>query len=371
VPTLRSRVVDAMGRADDLRLWRAPGRVNLIGDHTDYQEGLCLPIAIDREVVVAYGPRADGRVIVRSLDLGGTVDIDAAGGDDPGTVAPAWGRAVAGVVRVLGAAGRAPVGLDAAVASTVPIGSGLSSSAAFAVALAGALAEVAGRPRTGRELALAAQEAEHLGTGMPCGIMDQLASVAGRAGHALLIDCRSLEVEAIAIPEPLGVVVVHSGLGRALESSAYAERRAACERAAANLGLATLRDATPAQVAEDPIARHVVSENERVTQFVAALRQGELATLGSLASESHRSLAVDFRVSTPELDRLVALAVEHGAYGARLTGAGFGGCIVALVPAAESARIVAAVVDRYRAETGLEAVGFAVHAVDGAGAFTP
>ena len=349
------------------RVWRAPGRVNLIGDHTDYQDGLCLPIAIDREVDVAYQPRVDGRVIVRSLDLGGAVEVDAGGADDPGTVTPPWGRTVAGVVRVLASRGRGPVGIDAAVASSIPIGSGLSSSAAFEVALAGALADAAEWPLSGVELASAAQEAEHIGTGMPCGIMDQLASVAGRADHALLIDCRSLEVEAIALPDSLGIIVVHSGLPRALETSEYAQRRAACEGAAARLGLDSLRDATAAQVADDPRARHVVSENQRVVDFVRNVRAGDFAALGRIALASHRSLADDFAVSTPELDLLVSLAVDCGAYGARLTGAGFGGCIVALVPAAGSEQMVASVVDRYRADTGLEAVSFAVHAVAGAG----
>jgi galactokinase len=358
-------VIDTIG--EEARLWCAPGRVNLIGDHTDYQGGLCLPIAIDREVDVAYRPRDDARVIVRSLDFEGTVEVDAGGGRDPGTVEPRWGRLVAGVVRVLAARGRTAVGIDAAVASTVPIGSGLSSSAAFEVALAGALADAARWPLAGLPLALAAQDAEHVGTGMPCGIMDQLASVAGRADHALLIDCRSLEVEEVALPESLGLVVVHSGLPRSLESSAYAQRRVACEAAAARLHLATLRDATPARVADDPIARHVVSENERVAQAVGALRRNDLDALGHLALESHRSLAEDFEVSTPELDMLVTLAVECGAYGARLTGAGFGGCVVAFVPVAESPRIVRSVVDRYRAQTGLEALAFPVRAVDGAG----
>ena len=373
MPAHRNRfqpLLDTIGA--DARLWRAPGRVNLIGDHTDYQEGLCLPIAIDREVAVAYRPRDDGRVIVRSLDLDGTVEIEAGGSDelgrvDPRRVSPHWGRTVAGVVRVLAMLGRPSIGIDAAVASTVPIGSGLSSSAAFEVALAGALADVAEWPLAGLDLARAAQEAEHVGSGMPCGIMDQLASVAGRAGHALLLDCRSLSVDAVPLPSGLGIAVVHSGLPRSLEQSAYAQRRAACEASAARLGLPTLRDATPALVADDPIARHVVSENDRVAQFAIAMRHGELDELGRLALESHRSLAVDFLVSTPELDRLVALAIEHGAFGARLTGAGFGGCVVALVPREESPRIVGAVVDRYRADTGLDAVGFAVRAVDGAG----
>ncbi len=367
-PSRFQTLVDALG--PDARFWRAPGRVNLVGDHTDYQKGFCLPVAIDREVVVAYRPRDDGRITVRSVDFDGTAELDAGGHDDPADIEPRWGRVVAGVVRVLAARGRPAVGIDAAVASTVPIGSGLSSSAACEVALAAALADAADWPLAGLPLALAAQEAEHIGTGMPCGIMDQLASVAGRADHALLLDCRSFAVEAVPLPTALGIVVVHSGLPRALESSAYAQRRAACEAAAARLGVPALRDATATQVADDPFARHVVSENARVIELVAALRGGDLERAGQIAVESHRSLADDFEVSTPELDLLVALAVEHGAYGARLTGAGFGGCIVALVPAEESARIVEAVVDHYRARTGLDAPGFPVRAVDGAGPVT-
>jgi galactokinase len=238
VAALRGRfqtLIDTVGA--QARLWHAPGRVNLIGDHTDYQEGLCLPLAIDREVAVGYRTRDDTRVIVRSLDLDGTVEVDAAGKDDPAGVEPPWGRLVAGVVRVLAARGRPAVGIEAAVASTVPFGSGLSSSAAFEVAMAGALAEVADWPLTGLSLALAAQEAEHVGTGMPCGVMDQLASVSGRAGHALLLDCRSLEVEAIALPDALTVVVVHSGLPRSLESSADAQRRPPGEKTATRLGV--------------------------------------------------------------------------------------------------------------------------------------
>jgi galactokinase len=341
--------------------------VNLIGDHTDYQEGLCLPIAIDRAVDVAYRTRTDRRVSVRSLDLGGTVELDAGGADDPAAITPSWGRTAAGVVRALATRGRPPVGIDAAVASRIPIGSGLSSSAAFEVALAGALATAADWPLAGLPLALAAQEAEHIGTGTPCGIMDQLASVAGRADHALLLDCRVLSVEPVALPKGLGLAVVHSGLPRTLESSAYAQRRAACEAAAARLGLRSLRDATAAQVADDPIARHVVGENERVAKFVAAMRAGDLDELGRIAIESHRSLADDFAVSTRELDLLVSFAVESGAYGARLTGAGFGGCIVALGPSTELEAMVAAVVARYRAATGLEPLAFRVAAVDGAG----
>jgi galactokinase len=343
--------------------WRAPGRVNLIGDHTDYQDGLCLPVAIDREVRVEFSVRTDGRVRLRSLDFGETAEVS--GASDP--TAPSWARFAAAVVQVLAARGRPPVGIDAEIASTVPVGSGLSSSAAFAVALSGALAAAAEWPLAGTALALAAQEAEHIGTGTPCGVMDQMAAVHGRAGHAVLVDCRSLETEPVPLPDPLAIVVVHSGLPRALADSEYAARRAACERAAARLGVASLRDARVGAVADDPIARHVVTENARVLSFVDALRAGDLDALGAIARESHQSLATDFAVSTPELDLLVDLAVAQGAVGARLTGAGFGGCVVAFVETTAADAMADTIVGRYRAQTGRDATAFRVRAVDGAG----
>jgi galactokinase len=340
----------------------APGRVNLVGDHTDYQGGLCLPMAIDRCVRVQFEARSNGRVVVTSEGIDGTVDVPADGSADPGAVQPVWGRTVAAVLQVLAARGRSPVGFDAHVTSSVPVGSGLSSSAAFEVAFALACAHVSGFELGGRELALAAQEAEHVASGVPCGVMDQMTSVFGEAGHALLLDCRSLDTEPIPIPSDAVVTVVHSGLSRRLEMSAYAHRRAAAEASAARLALDTLRDATPAQVAGDPIARHVVSENARVVAFVDALRTHDLRAAGQHMLASHASLRGDFQVSTPELDLLVELAMEHGAYGARLTGAGFGGCIVAL----GSEPLPAEVVGRYRSVTGLTAEQFPVHACSGA-----
>jgi galactokinase len=348
-------------------LVRAPGRVNLIGDHTDYQDGWCLPIAIDREVRLAASARADGAVTVTTDELDGTVVVPAHGGDDPRRVEPAWGRTVAAVLARLAARHRAPVGFDATVTSTVPLGAGLSSSAAFEVAVALAAGAVADDVLPGDELARAAQEAEHLASGVPCGPMDQLASVYGRQGHALLIDCRSRAVEPVPLPAAVEVVVVHSGLPRRLESSAYARRRAACERAAARLGVPSLRDAHPRDVADDPIARHVVSENARVLACADALRGGDVEQVGRLMVESHASLCDDYEVSTPELDRLVELALAEGALGARLTGAGFGGCIVALVASSDDADALGtAVASRYGAVTGLTASAFTVHAADGA-----
>jgi galactokinase len=358
---------DALG-GREIRFVRAPGRVNLIGDHTDYQGGLCLPIAIDRDVVIGFRPRADGRIRVRSLDLDAEIELPPIAADaDLAGIEP-WARSVGATVASLVTLARIPFpGFDAAITSSIPIGAGLSSSAAFEVALAIVSAALAGVTLAPLELARLAQAVELRASGVPCGIMDQLASVAGRPGHALLIDCRTFEIAPVPIPDRFGVLVIHSGLERRLADSAYAQRRAACEAAAARLGLATLRDATPEQVADDPIARHVVSENARVETFADALRIGDARTAGALMLESHRSLRDDFEVSTPELDLLVGLGVDAGAFGARLTGAGFGGCVVALVARADWEAVAAEITGRYRAETGLEPTAFAVSAVEGAG----
>ncbi|MCU1428963.1 MAG: galactokinase, partial [Actinomycetia bacterium] len=238
---------------------RAPGRVNLIGDHTDYQDGFCLPAAIDREVRIGFRRRDDAEVRVASpaTDAGFEAIVDTA-------------------TLVLAERGRPSVGLDGALASTVPIGAGLSSSAAVEVAVCLALAEVAEWPLAGRDLALAAQEIEHRATGMPCGVLDQMASVFGVADHAMLLDCRALTVESLPISNDVALLVVNSGVERRLTTSAYADRRAACEAAAAKLGVEALRDATANQVANDPIARHVVSENTRTLDFAEALRRNDL-----------------------------------------------------------------------------------------------
>jgi galactokinase len=362
-------ITELLGGDTDLHWFRAPGRVNLIGDHTDYHEGFVLPLAVDRDCVVAARRRDDGRVTVRSAELraDGSVDVAGDGSDAPGRVEPGWGRYVGGVVRALADAGRQPVGLDGALSSTVPVGSGLSSSAALEVAVALALADAGGLMLPTNELARACQRAEHLATGVPSGVMDQLAALLGRAGHALLIDCRTLAAEPIALPDALAVLVVHSGLPRTLAGSAYAERRAAGERVATRLGVATLREATLDDVRNEPRARHVVSENQRVLEFADALRAGDTTALGSLLLASHASLRDDYDVSTPELDLVVELLVEHGALGARLTGAGFGGCVVALVARDHVGDVARTTVARYRAETGLDADAFEVRAVDGAG----
>jgi galactokinase len=336
------------------RTFRAPGRVNLIGGQIDYHEGWVVSLAIDRDVVVRATARDDGRVVARSSDFDGEVDIAAAGHDDPPATRPAWGRAVAGVVRVLADLGRAPAGADLTISSTVPIGAGLSSSAAFEVACALALSDAAGNPLAGAELAFAAQRAEQAAAGVPCGIQDPMTSVLGRAGHALYLDCRTLDVEHLPMPPELSVLVVHSGVARTLEGSPYAQRRAESEAAAAQLGLRVLRDATLEQVRDIPRGRHAVTEMQRVRDFARALRAHDLDALGPLMLASHASSRDDMQVSIPELDLLVECLVEAGASGARLTGAGFGGCVVAIGPVASAATILERATARYRADTGLE-----------------
>ena len=366
-----ARIAAVLDDPVSARWFRAPGRVNLMGDHTDYNEGFVLPIAIDLDCAIAVTAAGGERVRVHSLDEGATVDVAADGGDEPGVTDPPWGRYVAGVVRALGERGRAPAGLDGVLASSVPEGSGLSSSAALEVACALALADAAGFRLAQNELALACQSAEHMATGVPSGIMDQLASAAGRDGHALLIDCRTLAVTYAPMPPEFGIVVVNSGVPRTLERTAYSERRAATERIAASLGLRALRDATLEQVADEPLARHVVSENARVHETADALSVGNLAALGTLFAQSHASLRDDYRVSIRELDALVDALVDAGARGARLTGAGFGGCVVAVCEAGAAAAIAESGAETYRAATGREPTAYVVRAESGAGPFTP
>jgi galactokinase len=359
-------VRDALG-APPAGYVRAPGRVNLLGGHVDYHEGLVVGMAIDLDVVVGMRPRADGRVIVRSLDLAGTVDIAADGSTESNTVEPAWGRTVAGVVATLARAGRPAVGLDAAVTTNLPIGAGLSSSAAFEVAMALSLASAAGWTTDVRSLALACQQAEHDATGVPCGIQDQLVALAGVSDHALVIDCRDLAIEALPLPEGVVVLVVHSGVPRTLAGSQWAERRASTEAEAVRLGLRVLRDAEPDAVADHPRARHVVAEIARVQEFADALRDGEVDALGRLMLAGHASLRDDMEVSTPELDTLVECLVDAGAFGARLTGGGFGGCAVALVHSDRAHSIAEHASAAYRARTHREPRPFVVRAAAGAG----
>ena len=349
-----------------MALYRAPGRVNLIGGQVDYHEGWVVSMAIDHDVTVRASARADGRVHAESRELEGVVEIAADGSDEPASVQPAWGRTVAGVARVLAARGRRGAGATLEISSDVPIGAGLSSSAAFEVACALALTDLAGGAIEPRDLAFAAQESEHVATGVPCGIQDQMASVYGCAGHALFLDCRTLEIEQLPLPASLAVIVVHSGVPRVLEATPYAERRAESLEIARELGLRVLRDATLDQVRELPRGRHAVTEMLRVQQFAAALRAGDVGALGPLMLASHASSRDDMGVSIAELDILVDCLVDAGALGARLTGAGFGGCVVALADASRAEEIADAASRGYAARTERAPTAWVMHAADGA-----
>ncbi len=353
------------------RRFRAPGRVNLIGGQVDYHEGWVVSMAIDQHVEVQASTRTDGRVVAHSHQpayaLDGPVDIAADGSDEPRAIRPTWGRGVGGVVRVLADLGRPAVGADLEIDSTLPIGAGLSSSAAFAVAVALALNAAAGFELSPLELALAAQRSEHAASGVPCGTQDPLASVFGRAGNALLIDCRSLEIEPLAIPASHRIVVVHSGVPRTLEGTPYAQRRAESIAVGTRLGLRALRDATFEQVRDEPRGRHAVTEMARVRAFGDALRDNHIDALGPLMLESHASSRNDMEVSTPELDQLVECLMDAGALGARLTGAGFGGCVVALVPAERADAIASDASHAYRARTQLDPTSWVIRAAEGAG----
>jgi galactokinase len=329
-----------------LRAW-APGRVNLIGDHTDYMEGLALPMAIGLGTEIT-GDRGGNWVMLGSDRFEGVAEVPLEGVEDPAAVEPPWARYVAAVVAEV----RPTDGLVGMVQSTLPAGSGLASSAALEVAVATTLGADRVNPVAA---ARACQRAEERAVGVPCGIMDQLVSLAAVEGMALRIDCDTLEIEHVSFPDEAEVVVIHSGQHRELSASAYAERRAQCEAAEQVIG--RLRDATAADAEriDDPVlrrrARHVITENERVDAVATALAKGRLTTAGELLVASHASMRDDFEVSTPVLDELVATVRGiPGVFGARVTGAGFGGCVVVLCRA--KTRIPGAVAWRGRPAGG-------------------
>jgi galactokinase len=351
--------------------------VNLIGDHTDYNDGFVLPMAIDRAVWIALRPRHDSRVTAHSLDFGSDVAFDA-GNVEHGE--RGWGEYVRGVAWALGETaqrtGATIRGWEGVVAGDVPLGAGLSSSAALELATARAFAAVSTLPWQPAEMARLAQRAENQWVGVNCGIMDQLISAAGVAGHALLIDCRSLDTRAVPLPSEVAVVVLDTATRRGLVDSEYNERRARCEAAAALFGVPALRDVDEKLFAEragalDEVtrrrARHVVTENARVVAAAVALGAGDARRVGELMTESHRSLRDDFQVSRAELDAMVGIALaQESCYGARMTGAGFGGCAVALVARDCAGRFADAVGERYQRDVGLTPAVYVCEAESGA-----
>jgi galactokinase len=335
--------------------WRAPGRANLIGEHTDYNEGFVLPVALEMATWIA-GRRADGVLELRSLDVEGDVTVDLATGEGPDQ---GWGSYATGVVKALLDDGVALEGFGGILASEVPRGAGLSSSAALEIVIASAL--VAERIDEVR-MARICQRAENVYVGMQCGIMDQLASAAGRAGAALLIDCRDNRIEPVDMPGGLAVLLIDSGMAHEHVDGAYNARRRECEEAAKALGLKSLRDADlellergKADMSDVAYrrARHIVTENERVLATVEALRASDADRLGALFAESHNSYSKDFEASTVEVDELVRIAGEvDGVVASRLTGGGFGGCTVNLVEKGKAEQAADEISSRYGDATG-------------------
>ncbi len=358
-------------------LVRAPGRVNLLGGHADYNDGFVLPVAIDRAAWLAATPAAEPRARVVALDLEEEVTFPL---DPVPDRRGDWADYPRGVAWALGKWGGHLVGMDAALASGVEIGAGLSSSAAVEVAFAWAWRSLSGLDIGRTELALTCQRAEGEYVGVRCGVMDQMASVWGRAGHALLLDCRTLEVTPVRLPPSVAILVIDTAVRRRLAASEYNRRRHECEEAVRLLsrhlpGIRALRDVSPDEFARlrhhlPPLlrrrARHVVTANSRVLEAVAALSAGDVARVGEAMRRCHESLRDDYKVSSPELD-LVTETVwrEPGCYGARLTGAGFGGCVVALAAESVVDRLIGVVERAYRDRFGRLPVVIVCRASDG------
>lgn len=364
---------------------RAPGRVNLIGEHTDYNDGFVLPLAIDRDTVVAAGPAADGWVEIIACDQGHDQNHDqdhARDRFDPRApiirAKDGWADYGRGVAKALIEEGVMVTGSRFAIAGDVPLGSGLSSSASLELAFAHAALGLADVSIDPARLARIAQRAENDFVGCACGIMDQLISAKGLAGHALLIDCRSLTCSPIALPTGTAVIIAHSGVRHAHADGAYNDRRAQCDAAARHYGVAALRDLD--QVAleanrhglDEVIyrrARHVVTENDRTIAAAKALQAGDLTTLGVLMAGSHASMRDDFEITVPAVDRLAEImaAPLAGNGGARMTGGGFGGCVIAITENARVGDVLAAVAAQYRSDAGETADVFVCTASEGAG----
>jgi galactokinase len=358
--------------------FRAPGRVNLIGEHTDYNDGFVLPAAINFQTVVVAEARDDDQVVVVAADYGEQTSRFSL--SDPITSDPeaAWSNYVRGVAWVLQGQGYPLQGVNMVIAGDIPQGAGLSSSASLEVVVGTALTTISGVSLSGQELARYGQRAENEFVGMNCGIMDQFISALGREGHALLLDCRSLEYKDVPIPDDTAIVIANSNVRRGLVDSEYNARRQECEAAATYFGVPALRDVS-GQLFEqhaarlDPVvakrARHIISENARTIAAADALKSNDLTLMGQFMAQSHVSMRDDFEITVPPIDALVDIigdvVGEQG--GVRMTGGGFGGCVVALTPGLLVPEIKHVISKKYPAASGLEATIYVCEASPGAG----
>lgn len=357
---------------------RAPGRVNIIGEHTDYNDGFVLPVAVDRAAWLAVSPSKDALSHVRAIDMGN--DDQAWNVDTVPVSGGGWADYPKGVVWAMLEEGFHPIPIRGALTSDVPVGAGMSSSAAIEVAFAYAWTQLSDIEMTLSDLALLCQKAENQYVGVNCGIMDQMISACGKAGHAMMLDTRTLERAYFSVPEGIAIIVANSMVRRSLTGSEYNARRAQCEQAVSVLQeydpeVKALRDVSPELLARhqsdlaDVVyrrARHVVTENARVLQVSRDLYAGRIDHVGELLLEGHRSLRDDYEVSISELDTLVEAAAEvEGCYGARLTGAGFGGCIIALADEDAVADVTAHLIEVYEAKHDKEPTVYVTRADHG------
>jgi galactokinase len=381
---LTSRLLDAFSstfQREATIVAAAPGRVNLIGEHIDYNDGFVLPMAIDRYVAIAATPSSDDSVshaTVHSVDMDETIQLPLGASSTPSQ--QGWGKYLEGVVAGFANRGVKVPAFDAVVTSNVPQGGGLSSSAALEVATATLLESLTGENLSKLDKALLCQKAEHVFAGVPCGIMDQFSSVFGETDHFMLIDCRSQACEMVPFDASgISLLITNSNVKHELTGGEYAERRSDCDNALPKTGKSTWRDVTMNDVAnaspamtktETMRARHVVSEIQRTTDAAASFRQGEFESVGQLMYQSHDSLRHDFQVSCEELDVLVDIArgisVEGGMIGSRMTGGGFGGCTVSLVKSDQANAIIQQLSQQYQSSTGLECWCFLSRPANGA-----
>jgi galactokinase len=357
----------------------APGRVNVIGEHTDYNDGFVLPMAIERYAIMAADAApAPGKISIYDTNFKETAQIDIFAPVTNGS--PKWSNYIRGVLAGFQNRGVTIPALDVAFLSTVPLGGGLSSSAALEVCTATLIEAATGKNIDPIEKALLAQKAEHDFAGVPCGIMDQFISALGREGHLLLLDCRTRKTELVPMSDPsVALLVINTNVKHELSGGEYAERRAQCEEAARNLGVKSLRDVTAEQLEQGKgklselvyrRARHVIGEIERTTHAADGVRNSNWPTVGVLMYASHAALRDDYEVSCKELDVVVEIAEEiglkGGVYGCRMTGGGFGGCAVALVKTDSVEAITKKIATDYKAKTGIDATIFSSHPAAGA-----
>ena len=357
----------------------APGRVNVIGEHTDYNDGFVLPMAIERYAIMAAdAAAAPGKISIYDTHFKENATIDITAPVTKGQ--PKWSNYIRGVLAGFQNRGEKIPALDVAFLSTVPLGGGLSSSAALEVCTATLMEAAMGKAIDPIEKALLAQKAEHDFAGVPCGIMDQFISALGREGHLLLLDCRTRKTELVPMSDPsVALLVINTNVKHELSGGEYAERRAQCEEAAAKLGVKSLRDVTADQLEKSDgklskvvfrRARHVIGEIERTVHAAEGIRQSNWPTVGQFMYASHYALRDDYEVSCKELDDVVEIAenigYKGGVYGCRMTGGGFGGCCVALVKADAVDAISKKIAADYKAKTGIEATIFASRPAAGA-----